>query len=108
MDRGKNQCVARAVPPIAGSSRTSALHLLRLLLPRLLPDRTQEAFLKQALFNLRATCHRPHDRLKYYPPLQEPSAIPAWLRRSEPRLRYSPGLAPTTRLNALLNAASDS
>src|ERR1700691_6457569 len=24
-----------------------------------------------------------------------------------PRLRYSPGLAPTTRLNALLNAASD-
>jgi hypothetical protein len=25
-----------------------------------------------------------------------------------PRLRYSPGLAPTTRLNALLNAASDS
>jgi hypothetical protein len=27
---------------------------------------------------------------------------------SKPRLRYSPGLAPTTRLNALLNAASDS
>jgi hypothetical protein len=26
----------------------------------------------------------------------------------KPRLRYSPGLAPTTRLNALLNAASDS
>ena len=26
---------------------------------------------------------------------------------SKPRLRYSPGLAPTTRLNALLNAASD-
>jgi hypothetical protein len=25
-----------------------------------------------------------------------------------PRLRYSPGLVPTTRLNALLNAASDS
>jgi hypothetical protein len=25
-----------------------------------------------------------------------------------PRLRYSPGLDPTTRLNALLNAASDS
>src|ERR1700730_12380748 len=25
-----------------------------------------------------------------------------------PRSRYSPGLAPTTRLNALLNAASDS
>src|ERR1700686_713977 len=25
-----------------------------------------------------------------------------------PRLRHSPGLAPTTRLNALLNAASDS
>lgn len=59
-------------------------------------------------FNFRATCHRPHDRLNYYPPLQEPSAIPAWLRRSDPRLRYSPGLAPTTRLNALLNAASDS
>src|SRR6185437_7429703 len=31
---------------------------------------------------------------------------PAWL--SKPRLRYSPGLTPTTRLNALLNAASDS
>src|ERR1039457_7121882 len=28
--------------------------------------------------------------------------------RQIPRLRYSPGLAPTTRLNALLNAASDS
>jgi len=27
---------------------------------------------------------------------------------SKPRLRYPPGLAPTTRLNALLNAASDS
>jgi hypothetical protein len=27
---------------------------------------------------------------------------------SSPRLRYSPGLAPTTRLKALLNAASDS
>jgi hypothetical protein len=26
----------------------------------------------------------------------------------QPRLRYSPGLALTTRLNALLNAASDS
>ena len=27
---------------------------------------------------------------------------------SKPRFTYSPGLAPTTRLNALLNAASDS
>jgi hypothetical protein len=76
---------------------------------RLFDARTVEA--RQgliSLFNLRATCHRPHDRLKYYPPLQELSAVPAWLRRSEPRLRYSPGLTPTTRLNALLNAASDS
>src|ERR1700691_344698 len=49
MDRGKNQCAARAVPPIAGSSRASALHLLRLLLPRVLLDHAQEAFLKHAL-----------------------------------------------------------
>src|SRR5579863_6491074 len=52
MDRGKNQCMARAVPPIAGSSRAPALHLLRLLLPRVLLDNTQEAFLKQALAKL--------------------------------------------------------
>ena len=37
------------VPPIAGSSRASALHLLCLLLPRVLLYRTQQAFLKQAL-----------------------------------------------------------
>jgi hypothetical protein len=43
-----------------------------------------------------------------HPPLQKASAIPALLWSSKPRLRYSPGLAPTTRLNALLNAASDS
>src|ERR1700683_2147842 len=49
MNRGKNQCAARAVPPIAGSSRASALHLLRLLLPRVLLDHAQEAFLKHAL-----------------------------------------------------------
>ena len=42
------------------------------------------------------------------PPLQKSSAVPALPRPSKPRLRYSPGLAPTTRLNALLNAASDS
>jgi hypothetical protein len=42
------------------------------------------------------------------PPLQKSSAVPALPRSSKPRLRYSPGLAPTTRLNALLNAASDS
>ena len=42
------------------------------------------------------------------PPLQKSSAIPALPWPSKPRLRYSPGLAPTTRLNALLNAASDS
>jgi hypothetical protein len=41
-------------------------------------------------------------------PLQKSSAIPALPRPSTPRLWYSPGLAPTTRLNALLNAASDS
>ena len=42
------------------------------------------------------------------PPLQKSSAVPALPWPSKPRLRYSPGLAPTTRLNALLNAASDS
>jgi hypothetical protein len=42
------------------------------------------------------------------PPLQKSSVIPALPWLSKPRLRYSPGLAPTTRLNALLNAASDS
>jgi hypothetical protein len=42
------------------------------------------------------------------PPLQKSSAIQALPWSSNPRLRYSPGLAPTTRLNALLNAASDS
>jgi hypothetical protein len=42
------------------------------------------------------------------PPLQNSSAIPALPWPLRPRLRYSPGLAPTTRLNALLNAASDS
>jgi hypothetical protein len=42
------------------------------------------------------------------PPLQKSSAIPALPWPSKSRLRYSPGLAPTTRLNALLNAASDS
>src|SRR5882672_2778866 len=52
MDRGKNQCMARAVSPIAVSSRAFALHLLRLLLPRLLLDHTQEAFLKHALGTL--------------------------------------------------------
>ena len=61
-----------------------------------------------SFFNLRAICDRPHGRLKYYPPFQKTSAVPAWPKPSAPRLRYSPGLAPTTRLNALLNAASDS
>jgi hypothetical protein len=48
------------------------------------------------------------------PPLKSESlasksyAIPVLPLPSKPRLRYSPGLAPTTRLNALLNAASDS
>jgi hypothetical protein len=42
------------------------------------------------------------------PPLQNSSAIPALPWPLRPRLRYSPGLAPTTRLNALLNAAPDS
>src|SRR6267154_3990962 len=42
------------------------------------------------------------------PPFQRSFAIPALPWPSKPRLRYSPGLAPTTLLNALLNAASDS
>ena len=42
-------------------------------------------------------------------PLQKSSAISGNDPGLQiPRLRYSPGLAPTTRLNALLNAASDS
>ena len=51
-----------------------------------------------------------HDRSRQSqnPPLEKSSAIPALPWPSKPRLRYSPGLAPTTRLNALLNAASDS
>ena len=43
-----------------------------------------------------------------YGPTAKSSAIPALPWFPKPRLRYSPGLAPTTRLNALLNAASDS
>jgi len=50
---------------------------------------------------------RPH-RQSQNPPLQESSAIPAVPWPSKPRLRYSPGLIPTTRLNALLKAAPDS
>src|SRR5260370_8301212 len=42
------------------------------------------------------------------PPLQRCFAIPALPWPSKPRLRYSPELPPTTLLNALLNAASDS
>ncbi len=42
------------------------------------------------------------------PPLQKSFAIPALPSPRKPRLRYPLGLAPTTRLNALLNAASDS
>src|SRR6202140_3348441 len=41
-------------------------------------------------------------RLKNLPPFRDDPSLQ--IRR----LRYSPGLAPTTRLNALLNAASDS
>jgi hypothetical protein len=41
-------------------------------------------------------------RFKYLPPFRHDPGL------QKPRLRYSPGLAPTTRLNALLNAASDS
>ena len=50
---------------------------------------------------------RPH-RQSQNPPLQESSAIPALPWPSKPPLRYSPGLIPTTRLNALLKAAPDS
>jgi hypothetical protein len=42
------------------------------------------------------------------PPLQKSFAIPALPWPSKPRLRYLPGFAPTTRLNALLKAAPDS
>lgn len=51
-----------------------------------------------------------HDgpRQSQNPLLQESAAILALPWSSKPRLRYLPGLAPTTRLNALLNAASDS
>jgi hypothetical protein len=41
-------------------------------------------------------------RFKNLPPFRHDPGL------QKPRLRYSPGLAPTTRLNALLNAASDS
>jgi hypothetical protein len=41
-------------------------------------------------------------RFKNLPPFRD------YRGPSKPRLRNSPGLAPTTRLNALLNAASDS
>ena len=47
-------------------------------------------------------------RQSQHPPLQESSAIPALPWPSKPPLRYSPGLIPTTRLNALLKAAPDS
>lgn len=39
----------RAVPPTSGSSRTSALHLLRLLLSRLLLDYSSQMFMKHVL-----------------------------------------------------------
>ena len=41
-------------------------------------------------------------RFKNLPPFRHDPSLQI------PRLRYSPGLAPTTRLNALLNEASDS
>ena len=41
-------------------------------------------------------------------PLRNSSAIRHDPGRQIPRLKYSPGLAPTTRLNALLKAAPDS
>src|SRR5579862_3667121 len=63
-----------------------------------------ECFGPISLFNLRATCHRHHGPQVLSSASRTP-AIPARLRRSKPRLRYSPGLAPTTRLKALLNAA---
>ena len=50
---------------------------------------------------------RPHSQSQN-PPLQKSFAIPALPWDSKLRLRYSPVFAPTTRLKALLNAASDS
>jgi hypothetical protein len=49
MDRRANQRLARTISPSAGSPRTSAPHLLRLLLPGLRLDHAKEAFLKHAL-----------------------------------------------------------
>jgi hypothetical protein len=56
------------------------------------PAALASVLLEQSAF--RGLMH--HPRCRHNPGLQIP------------RLRYSPGLAPTTRLNALLNAAPDS
>lgn len=47
-------------------------------------------------------------RLRLVRPGPTNQFLARYARSSKPRLRYSPGVAPTTRLNALLNAASDS
>src|SRR5271157_4544337 len=49
LDRGANQCLARSIPQIVGPTRTSALHLSRLLLPCLLLDYAEVLFMKHAL-----------------------------------------------------------
>src|SRR5271157_4668182 len=51
LDRGANQCLARSIPQIVGPTRTSALHLSRLLLPCLLLDYAEVLFMKHALFS---------------------------------------------------------
>jgi hypothetical protein len=72
------------------------------------PDRLNKRIDLISLFDLPTICDRRQSRPKSNPPLQKSSAIPASPRPSDPRLMYSPVLAPTTRLKALLNAASDS
>ena len=49
LDGRANQLLAWPVPTIAGASRASALHLSRLLLPRLLLDHAEALFMKYAL-----------------------------------------------------------
>ena len=49
LDRGANQCLARSIPPLAGPSSASALHLLCLLLYRLPLHYPEAVYVKRAL-----------------------------------------------------------
>src|SRR5271157_1575504 len=66
LDRGANQCLARSIPQIVGPTRTSALHLSRLLLPCLLLDYAEVLFMKHALGNVKPATVRARHPIQCY------------------------------------------